>query len=68
VEPAIVEGLVLPVQFDGIALGTLWVVSHDEERKFDAEDVRIMSALAYFTVAALRLNTGAQLSGSSAAD
>jgi GAF domain-containing protein len=68
VEPAIVEGLVLPVQFDGSALGTLWVVSHDEERKFDAEDVRIMSALAYFTVAALRLQTVTRLSGSSAAD
>jgi hypothetical protein len=55
VEPPIVEGLVLPVTYDRESLGTLWIVSHDEERHFDSEDVRIMTALAYFTVAALRL-------------
>lgn len=54
VEPPIVEGLVLPLFFEHAPLGTLWIVAHDEERKFDSEDVRVMTALAYFTVAALR--------------
>lgn len=55
VEPPIVEGLVLPLTFDHVSLGTIWIVSHDDERKFDREDVRVMTSLAYFTVAALRV-------------
>ena len=55
VEPPLVEGLVLPLTFDHISLGTIWIVSHDDERKFDREDVRVMTSLSYFTVAALRV-------------
>jgi signal transduction histidine kinase len=54
--PAIVEGLVLPFSVNGAALGTIWVVSHDEAKKFDREDVRIMAHLADFTAAAYRLH------------
>jgi hypothetical protein len=56
VEPPIVEGLVLPLVFDNAPLGTIWIVSHDEERQFDVEDVRVMTAIAYFTVALLRIH------------
>ena len=55
-KPTIVEGLVLPLSINGTALGTIWVVSHDESHGFDAEDVRVMSRLADFTAAAYRLN------------
>lgn len=58
VTPPIVEGLVLPLYYDGLALGTIWVVSHDEQRKFDSEDVRVMNSLGYFTTAALHSRTG----------
>jgi PAS domain S-box-containing protein len=52
----IVEGLVLPLIADNHALGSIWIMSHDEERHFDAEDVRVMTSLADFTAAALLLN------------
>jgi PAS domain S-box-containing protein len=50
----IAEGLVIPFALNGHALGTIWVVTHDESRRFDAEDVRIMTDLAEFTAAALQ--------------
>lgn len=53
VKTAIVEGLVIPLASDEQSLGTIWIVSHDEQRHFDAEDVRVMTSLADFTVAAL---------------
>jgi PAS domain S-box-containing protein len=54
VDSPIVEGLVIPFAVSGHALGTIWVLSHDEHRRFDAEDVRIMTALADFTAAGLQ--------------
>jgi DNA-binding CsgD family transcriptional regulator len=61
VSPRIVEGLVVPLDaVDGV-VGTIWIVSHSEERHFDWEDARIMASLAHFTAAALRLaNTAAE--------
>jgi PAS domain S-box-containing protein len=54
--PAIVEVLVLPLIADHHPLGTIWIVSHDQQRHFDSEDVRVMTSLADFTAAALLLN------------
>ncbi|KOP27710.1 histidine kinase [Hapalosiphon sp. MRB220] len=51
----IVEGLVLPLIAENQALGTIWIMSHDQERHFDSEDVRIMMSLADFTATALLL-------------
>ena len=42
------EGLVIPFYENGIAVGTVWIVSHDPQRVFDAEDLRIMMSLAQF--------------------
>ena len=50
-----VEGLVLPFSVAGRPAGTIWVVTHRESRRFDLEDVRLMSALAGFTGAAYAL-------------
>src|SRR5450432_1755580 len=50
-----VEALVVPVYVGDKMPGTIWVVSHDEELKFDSEDVRIMAGLAEFAGCALRL-------------
>ncbi|MDM9385568.1 ATP-binding protein [Chlorogloeopsis sp. ULAP01] len=52
----IVEGLVLPLIADNHALGTIWILSHDEQRHFDSEDVRVMTSLADFTAAAVLVN------------
>lgn len=54
-EPPIVEGLVVPVSYADEDLGTLWIVSHDDVRKFDREDARVMSNLANATAVALHL-------------
>lgn len=43
------EGLVLPFRVNGRIAGTIWIVTHDDRRLLDAEDVRIMSSLADFT-------------------
>jgi len=52
---AIVETLVLPLIADNHALGTIWIMSHSQQRHFDSEDVRIMTSLADFTATALLL-------------
>ena len=51
----IVEALVIPVDLGGQVPGTIWIVSHDDEVKFDCEDARIMIGLADFTSCALRM-------------
>lgn len=56
VDSVIVEGLVIPMYADGQAVGTIWIVSHNRDRKFDAEDVRVMTSLGSFVTAALRLS------------
>ncbi|MCP6762321.1 MAG: GAF domain-containing protein [Fischerella sp. CENA71] len=53
-DPPIVEGLVVPLLLEGQALGTIWIASHNEQRQFDGEDVRILTSLADFTAAALQ--------------
>ncbi|HMB95640.1 MAG TPA: PAS domain S-box protein [Tepidisphaeraceae bacterium] len=50
--PEIVEGLVIPFR-SGNIIGTIWVVAHDEEKKFTSEDVRILTSLGQFTAAAV---------------
>ncbi len=52
VVPAVEEALLVPFYVGGEAVGTLWVVAHDEHRKFDAEDLRIMSSLGRFASSA----------------
>jgi RNA polymerase sigma factor (sigma-70 family) len=55
VEVPIVEGLVIPFHVGKITEGTVWIVSHSKECRFDAEDVRIMTTLTEFAGCALHL-------------
>jgi PAS domain S-box-containing protein len=43
--PAVEEALLAPLYVEGTAVGTLWLVSHDPRRRFDAEDVRLITSL-----------------------
>jgi len=52
VHPLLVEGLLVPFHVDGQAVGTVWVIAHDETRKFDAEDQRLLESLATFAATA----------------
>lgn len=49
----IVEALVIPMFACGNADATIWIVSHKESRRFDAEDVRVMAVLGNFASRAL---------------
>jgi signal transduction histidine kinase len=51
----IVEGLVVPFRGSEEVVGTIWIVSHDEEVHFDREDLRMMTSLAGFTATALQM-------------
>ncbi|MDQ2777145.1 MAG: hypothetical protein M3Y57_19830 [Acidobacteriota bacterium] len=51
----IIESLVLPFYAaHSQPLGTIWVISHAESRKFDLEDVRIMASLAQVVATACK--------------
>jgi PAS domain S-box-containing protein len=52
ITPVLEEGLLIPFYIKGEALGTIWVVSHDDSRRFDAEDLRVMTDLGTFAAAA----------------
>ena len=54
-EPPIVEALLIPFYVKHNPIGTMWVVAHDERRKFDQEDERIIKALAQFASASWQL-------------
>lgn len=42
------EGLLVPFYVDGRAVGTIWGIMHNDRRKFDAEDDRVMASLGKF--------------------
>lgn len=50
--PLAEEGLLVPFYVEGRAVGTIWVIAHDTDRKFDAEDLRILQSLGRFASAA----------------
>lgn len=54
-DPPVVEALLIPFHVDGRPVGTVWVVSHDETRQFDAEDDRLVRTLAKFAAAGWQL-------------
>lgn len=55
VQPRIEEALLVPFHVDGKAVGTIWVISHDEGRRFDAKDADVMQTLGEFAAAAYRV-------------
>jgi PAS domain S-box-containing protein len=65
VKPLLEEGLLIPFYIKGEAVGTIWVVAHDASRRFDGEDLRVMTSLGTFAAAAyqtlLALNATQQI-------
>ncbi|MGG6267256.1 PAS domain-containing protein [Leptolyngbya sp. AN03gr2] len=53
IDVSIAELLLIPLYADQQPLGTIWLVTHDPDRHFDAEDQRIMTNLSGFLGAAL---------------
>ena len=52
VTPTLWEVLLIPFFVAGKAVGTIWAVSHEPDRKFDAEDRRILESLSEFAATA----------------
>lgn len=50
----IVEGLLFPLYANHNQLGNLWILSHNEQRRFDCEDRRLMTSFAGFATATLQ--------------
>ena len=48
VTPLVEECLLIPFYVDGRAVGTIWAIMHSDQRKFDAEDERVMKTLGQF--------------------
>ena len=57
VTPPVEECLLVPFYVEGKAVGTIWAIAHDEHRKFDAEDERLLSSLGTFTSSAYQIHT-----------
>ncbi len=55
IEPPIVEALLVPFHVEDQPIGTVWVVTHTDDRKFDQEDERIIKTLANFAAAGWQL-------------
>lgn len=53
--PPIVEALLIPFRVADEPAGTIWVIAHDETRRFDAEDERLMTHLGRFAATAHQL-------------
>ncbi len=64
--PPVEEVLLVPFHDGGTPVGTLWVVSHDEARKFDGEDARLATRLSVFASAAWQAIVQRRLLGDSA--
>ncbi len=52
VTPPVEECLLVPFYVEGKAVGTIWVIAHDDRREFDAEDLRQLVSLASFASSA----------------
>jgi PAS domain S-box-containing protein len=46
------EGLLIPFYVSGKAVGTIWAIAHDTDRKFDSEDLRLLESMGRFASAA----------------
>ncbi len=54
-EPRFIEALLLPFHAHGKPVGTIWIVSHRPERRFDREDARIVKLLTLYASSAWQL-------------
>jgi transcriptional regulator with GAF, ATPase, and Fis domain len=61
VEPHVAEVLLIPFHVSGKAVGTIWIVFHDQNRQFDAEDARVITTLGEFAATAYHALSGTRV-------
>jgi len=54
------ELLLVPFFRDGVVIGTVWLVAHAGEGRFDAEDARLIESLSGFAAAAVQVITAGE--------
>jgi signal transduction histidine kinase len=54
------EVLLVPFFRNGVSIGTVWVAAHSDDRKFDAEDARLIRSLSQFAAAAIQVLDAAE--------
>ena len=64
-EPRFVEAMLMPFHDHGKAVGTVWIVANNFERKFDREDERVMCTLAHLASAGWQLWQACELAAES---
>jgi signal transduction histidine kinase len=64
IEPPIHEALVVPCELNGMVVGVVFAISQRAEKRFDAQDARLLRDMVPYVVAAWRMN-GAQDDASS---
>ncbi len=64
---AVAEVLLIPLHVSSKPVGTIWIISHDETRQFDAEDHRLMTSLGRFAEHAYQLLSQERLANELAA-
>jgi PAS domain S-box-containing protein len=52
VTPLVEEALLMPFYINGNAVGTVWIIAHDISRRFETEDLRLMTDLGTFAASA----------------
>jgi signal transduction histidine kinase len=67
VDPPIVENLLVPFHVAGQPVGTVWAIAHTSDRRFDAEDARLLASLSRFASVAYRM-TGARTAAETGRD
>lgn len=59
--PPIVEVLLAPFHVGDEAVGTIWIIAHDDSRWFDREDERLLMSLGRFASMTLQVQTANKL-------
>jgi GAF domain-containing protein len=54
IQPGLEEVLLVPFHIDGKAVGTIWAVIHEPDRRFEPEDQRLLEVLSNFAASAYR--------------
>lgn len=54
VTPSVEEVLLIPLNVAGTAVGTLWVMAHDAGRRFNSEDLRVLTSMSNFAALAFQ--------------
>ncbi|GEM_PF-296107 len=64
----IAEMLLVPFHVAGKPIGTLWILAHDETRRFDKEDLRLLTSLSTFVSTAYQVLTAQEREARASAD